>query len=153
MLKALKYFWKEQPIALSAFVLALIFLIFFGGRFLLNFIYFNDPAHRNQALEAWMTPRYVGMSWKLPPHILDEVMQIEEKGKGKRIKLDQVVARMGISLEELEARIRSAKQEHEAMSPEERKARKDAFEEKKKLERKERKKAEQSQKSDGKGKD
>ena len=52
MIKALKYFWKEQPIALSVFVLALVCLLFFGVRFVDRFLYFHDPAHRNQAPRA-----------------------------------------------------------------------------------------------------
>lgn len=134
MLKALTYFIKKQPLALSAFVLALIFLLFFSSRFILNFIYFQDPAHRNQALELWMTPKYVGMSYQLPPHVIDEVMEIGEKGEGKRIKLDEVIARLDISLQELEARVRQAAVEHHAMSEPERKDEREAHRDRKRSE-------------------
>lgn len=135
MLKALKYFWKEQPLALSAFVLAFALLLFFGSRFVLNFIYFHDPAHRDQALELWMTPKYVGMSYQLPPHVIDEVMEISEKGKGKRIKLAEVIVKLDISLEELESRVRQAAEKHHAMSEEERKAERKTHREERRLER------------------
>ena len=113
MLKALRYFWKEQPIALSAFVIAMALLLFFGGRFVMGFLYFQDPAHRNQALEPWMTPKYVGMSWKLPPHVLDDAMGLQ-KFEGRRVKLDEVADRLGVTMAELEARVRAAKTAHEA---------------------------------------
>ncbi|WP_319530733.1 hypothetical protein [uncultured Cohaesibacter sp.] len=108
MIKALKYFWKEQPIALSALVLALCVLIFFGVRFVFGFVYFHDPAHRNEALQPWMTPKYVGMSYRLPPEIIRQVMQLEAF-EGRRVKLSDVVERMDITLPELEARVRAAK--------------------------------------------
>lgn len=107
MLKALRYFWKEQPLALSAFLLAMGFLLFFGARFALQFVYFHDPAHRNQALEPWMSPKYVGMSYQLPPDIIRDVMQLE-RFDGKRVTLKQLTEALDISLQELETRIRAA---------------------------------------------
>ena len=110
MIKALKYFWKEQPIALSVFVLALVCLLFFGVRFVDRFLYFHDPAHRNQALEPWMTPRYVGMSYNLPKEIMFDVMGPDETD-GRRERVGEIAARMGISLDQLEERVRQAKVE------------------------------------------
>ncbi|PLW74902.1 hypothetical protein [Cohaesibacter celericrescens] len=111
MLKALHYFWKEQPVALSAFVLAIALLVFFGGRFVFGFIYFHDPAHRNQALEPWMTPRYVSLSYAIPPEIVQDVMELEDMGR-PRVKLDEVTAKLGISLAELQERVWAAKKSH-----------------------------------------
>ncbi|WP_319515717.1 hypothetical protein [Cohaesibacter marisflavi] len=108
MRKALRYFWKEQPIALSVFALALVLLVFFGIRFVDRFMYFHDPAHRNQALEPWMTPRYVGMSYKLPRDVIFDVMDLENT-EGRRMRVGEIADRMGISLAELEARVRKAK--------------------------------------------
>ncbi|WP_321338217.1 hypothetical protein [uncultured Cohaesibacter sp.] len=110
MRKALRYFWKEQPIALSIFVVAVVLLVFFGIRFVDRFIYFHDPAHRNQALEPWMTPRYVGMSYKLPRDVIFDVMDLENT-EGRRVKVGKIADRMGISLAELERRVRKAKLE------------------------------------------
>ncbi|WP_114011363.1 hypothetical protein [Cohaesibacter intestini] len=107
MLNALRYFWKEQPLALSAFLLAMAFLVFFGARFVLHFIYFHDPVHRNQALEPWMSPKYVGMSYQLPPEIIREVMQLD-RFEGKRVTIKKVAEGLDISLEELERRVRNA---------------------------------------------
>lgn len=111
MLKALRYFWKEQPLALSAFVIALGFLLFFGVRFLVGFVYFHDPAHRNQALEPWMTPKYVAMSYRLPPEVMREVMQLD-RFEGRRVTVVDVADRLGITLDELEQRVRNAKKIH-----------------------------------------
>ena len=110
MRKALRYFWKEQPIALSIFAVAVVLLVFFGIRFVDRFIYFHDPAHRNQALEPWMTPRYVGMSYKLPRDVIFDVMDLNNT-EGRRVKVGEIADRMGISLAELERRVRKAKLE------------------------------------------
>ena len=122
MLGALRYFWKEQKLALSVFLLALLLLLWFGARFVLNVIYFNDPAHRNQALELWMTPKYVGMSYKLPPHVIDAAMGLE-KQEGRRVRLDRVISDLDITLEELEIRVRAAKEAFEEARAQEREAR------------------------------
>ncbi|SNY91943.1 hypothetical protein SAMN04515647_2185 [Cohaesibacter sp. ES.047] len=113
MIKALRYFWKEQPVALSALILALCVLVFFGARFAMSFIYFQDPTHRNETLQKWMTPKYVGMSYRLPRDVIHDVMQLEDF-EGKRIKLEDVAERMGITLKELEQRVRAAKRAYEA---------------------------------------
>ncbi len=118
MFKALKYFWKEQPLALAAFAIAVSFLLFFGFRTLMGFIYFQDPAHRNQALEAWMTPRYVSMSYRMPPDLVKQVLQIED-GDGRRIKLDEIAERQQVTLVELEKRVRQAAKEHRLKKAEE----------------------------------
>ncbi|WP_319411384.1 hypothetical protein [uncultured Cohaesibacter sp.] len=121
MFKALRYFWKEQPIALSLFALALVCLLFFGVRFVDRFLYFHDPAHRNQALEPWMTPRYVGISYQLPKDVIFQVMELYDT-EGRRVRVGEIADRMGISLDELEARVRKAKvefiaQRHQPKAP------------------------------------
>ena len=93
---------------MSVFALALVLLVFFGIRFVDRFMYFHDPAHRNQALEPWMTPRYVGMSYKLPRDVIFDVMDLENT-EGRRMRVGEIADRMGISLAELEARVRKAK--------------------------------------------
>nr|WP_321458409.1 hypothetical protein [uncultured Cohaesibacter sp.] len=121
MFKAFRYFWKEQPVALSVFVLAVVLLLFFGVRFVDRFLYFHDPAHRNQSLEPWMTPRYVGMSYKLPRDVIFDVMELGET-EGRRISVGEIAQRMGISLDELETRVRKAKLEFKAEKQQERPA-------------------------------
>lgn len=39
-----------------------------------------DPAHQDQDLAAWMTPRYVAQSYKLPPNVLGPALFLV-KGK------------------------------------------------------------------------
>ena len=58
-----------------------------------------------------MTPRYVVMSYDLPPPIVDEVMGLRPK-IDKRKPLTKVLEDLGITLEELQTRINDAQAEH-----------------------------------------
>jgi hypothetical protein len=57
-----------------------------------------------------MTPRYVGMSYALPREVIFGVMGIGDT-EGRRVHVGEIAARMGISLNELEVRVRKAKVE------------------------------------------
>ena len=69
-------------------------------------VYFNDPRHKNQALEEWMTPRYVSRSWKVPPEELRALLGLGKSGKdGRPPTMGQIADELGISLEVLERRV------------------------------------------------
>lgn len=104
-------FVRSNKIPFGVLVLSLIALGYFSSGFIANLIYFGDPRHQNQPLEGWMTPRYVGMSYDLPPHILDEVMELRPK-VDKRKSLTQVIGDMDITLVELNERIIAAQKAH-----------------------------------------
>lgn len=104
-------FVKNNKIPFGILVISLLALAFFSSGFIANLIYFADPKHQNQPLEGWMTPRYVGMSYDLPPQILDDVMQLRPK-VDKRKPLTQVVQDLGISLSELNEKIIAAQKAH-----------------------------------------
>lgn len=66
----LGHLWQHHKGLVLAFGLAAAVTLFFALRFLAFYIYWQDPAHHQQPLEPWMTPRYVAWSYDLP---LDEV--------------------------------------------------------------------------------
>ena len=109
-MKFLRHMMKHQPIASAIFAIALAVCLFFGGNFVADFIYFHDPAHRNQSLEGWMTPRYVGMSYSLPEPVIREIFHLDEF-KGERLHLSGIAERLGKTLPELEAEVLAAQQE------------------------------------------
>jgi acyl dehydratase len=47
--------WKQRPLLVSAFVLACALTLFFGGRLVVQTIYWANPAHHNQQVQGWMT--------------------------------------------------------------------------------------------------
>lgn len=106
-------FAKNNLLALSILTISVGAILFFVAGILSDLIYFSDPRHQNQPLERWMTPRYVSMSYDLPPRIVDDVMGLEpDNDKFKH--LDQVAANLGISLSELQERVLQAQEELQA---------------------------------------
>lgn len=104
-------FAKKNMIPIGLLLASIIAVIFFSKGFIANLIYFADPRHQNQPLEYWMTPRYVVMSYDLPPPIVDEVMGLRPK-IDKRKPLTRVLEDLGITLEELQTRINEAQAAH-----------------------------------------
>ncbi|MBL1406017.1 MAG: hypothetical protein COC17_05680 [Hyphomicrobiales bacterium] len=104
-------FLKQNWILVLIMIAAVMALLFFVFSFVSNIIYFNDPLHKDQALKAWMTPRYVVMSYDLPPRIVAEVMNLTPR-VDKRKRLSQVATDLNITLEELTIRIRVAAEKH-----------------------------------------
>ncbi len=66
MIPGLRLLWQSHKGLVLAFALAAGVTVFFLTRSVLFAIYWADPAHRFQPIEAWMTPRYIGYSYDLP---------------------------------------------------------------------------------------
>lgn len=73
----MKALWRRRPIILTAFLLSLAFMVFFGVRALVLTIYWNDPARANQPVADWMTPRYVVMAYGIPREALGELLELD----------------------------------------------------------------------------
>ena len=99
--------FKAHPVLTPAFLLAAALTVLFTIRTIAFTIYWANPAHSDQALEAWMTPRYLAYSWDLPPEEIAAVLGVE-LGSSRRESLGDIAARNGMSLAEIEARIRAA---------------------------------------------
>ncbi|WP_377506213.1 hypothetical protein [Octadecabacter sp. R77987] len=104
----IKRLWRTQKIALIAFVIALGALGFFGFKTVSAWLYWNDPAHQDQPLAGWMSPRYVAMSYQLPPEVIGPALFLEQDAAPRRISLDRIAAENGLTLAELQARIDAA---------------------------------------------
>lgn len=113
MRSALRYFISEQPVATGLCLTALAFTLFFGFKFLLHVVWLNDPAHRAPDLEGWMRPRYVSMTYRIPPHVLAATLGIEPPGEEDRkrraqVTMSEVAADLGLDLEALTERVAAA---------------------------------------------
>lgn len=102
----LRHLWSHHRAALVVFVLALIVTLLLAVRTTVFTVYWLDPAHRDQPLAGWMTPRYVAHSYAVPPKALG----LPPPGPGDpwHITLDQIAARNGETLKALNARISAA---------------------------------------------
>lgn len=98
---------KRRPVITSAFVLAVVFMVLFAVRGVVSMVYWSDPDHRDQAIQDWMTPRYVARSWHLPPDVMFTALG-ETSMPDKRKPLHEIAADRGMSFEELQARIIAA---------------------------------------------
>lgn len=107
-----RFLMTRHPLPTAVLVIGLAGLSWFGVRFVSELLYFSDPAHQEQSLAPWMSPYYVAKSWDLPREVIIREMQLEPDHK--QPTLADVVEHIGITLPELEARIRKAKAEIEA---------------------------------------
>ncbi len=100
--------WEHNRPALLAFAVALVALGVFGVRTFASAVYWYDPAHQDQPLAPWMTPRYVAKSYDLPPSIMREALMLAPDGPPRRIRLDRLALEKGVTLEVLQARVEAA---------------------------------------------
>ena len=98
-------FVHEQRWAVAGFAVSLIALLVIVFTFLAEAVYFNDPRHKNEALKPWMTPHYVAMSYELPRPVVMEMFGME-KGKRHPRRMDKMAESMGLTLDELTAKVR-----------------------------------------------
>jgi len=70
----LAHLWADHKLLFLSFVLALAVTLFFAIRSVTFLIYWSDPSHRNQSLEAWMTPRYIAHSHDVPLDMVSETL-------------------------------------------------------------------------------
>ncbi|WP_371155901.1 hypothetical protein [Jannaschia sp. 2305UL9-9] len=106
-------FLRQNWPVVAVLVLSLVVTVWFSARFILDVIYFNDPAHRDVALQGWMTPRYITLSYDLPRGVVLQVLGMDE-GSDKGRHLADIAAEKGVSLEELTRRVRQAADAHRA---------------------------------------
>ncbi len=94
------YLWQHHKGALFALGLALIVAGFFGVRLVVQWVYWSDPAHRDQVIEGWMSPGYVGHSYHVSKDvILGALPPITTAGK--RLTLDQIANDNGMTTQQL----------------------------------------------------
>ena len=101
--------WHNNRLLVIAFAVSVTLMLFFAVRFTTQSIYWHDPAHRNQALEPWMTVGYVAHSWGVPPEMLAEKLALP-KGRPAHEPLDRLAADMGLTYGELSTRVETAVQ-------------------------------------------
>ena len=113
-MKRLIRIFRAHPLLASAFTLGLALTLFFTVRTVMFAIYWADPAHRDQALAGWMTPRYVAHSWDVPREVMAAVTG--PLPEGGRPTLQAIAADQNIPLSDLTARIKAAIADHRAQN-------------------------------------
>ncbi len=104
--------WRRHKLLATAFAAALLLTLFFAIRTAVFAVYWSDPAHRDQVLEGWMTPRYVAHSWRVPPEVMEAA--VGETPARRRPTLDAIAEHQGVPLADLTARLEAAIAAHRA---------------------------------------
>ena len=106
MTSAVRALWKDHKVLLAGFVLALAVMLFFAIRSVLFWVYWADPAHREEPIAGWMTPRYVAHSWAVPPTVIREALAIPSDTR--RMTVSSLADERGLTTEEVILQIEAA---------------------------------------------
>jgi len=104
-----RFLISRHPVISVLLAVSVAGLVWFGVGVVREAIYFAQPEHQQQDLEPWMSPRFVGKSWDLPPPTIVRIMELEPDQAQPTLR--QVTAHLGISLGELQDRVETAKAE------------------------------------------
>ncbi len=66
------------------------------------------PDHADEEIEGWMTPRYVAMSWDVPPEVIAGTLDLARNGSGRRVTLEELARRRGVPVATLAAELEAA---------------------------------------------
>lgn len=104
--------WRRHRLLLLAASLSLALLLFFAVRLVVATLYWTDPAHRDQAIAGWMTPRYIAHSWHVPPEVVGEALGVVPGRDGHPPTLDSIAAERGTDVATLAAEVEAAIDAH-----------------------------------------
>jgi hypothetical protein len=107
-----KLFLKRHWMPVAGFFLSTGLAIFFGVTFLAEAIYFNDPRHRDVALQGWMTPHYLELSYDVPRQVIDEALGLDETDRETRLRLRSIALDRDMTMPEITERVRAAVDAH-----------------------------------------
>ncbi|MDF0602938.1 hypothetical protein P1J78_19520 [Psychromarinibacter sp. C21-152] len=105
VLARLMRIWRRHPVLGTLFPLALALTLFFTVQGALHAVYWADPAHRDQTIAGWMTPRYVAHSWAVPREVMARAVGEVPRLRGGQPTLERIAEMQGVPLAELIARI------------------------------------------------
>jgi hypothetical protein len=114
---SIKDLWRHNRILLVAFVTALSLAGFFGVKAASQMIYWADPAHQDQTIAGWMTPRYVGQSYQVPPAVIEDALQITRGLTPRRASLETLAIENDMSMDEMQASVDEAVARWRAANP------------------------------------
>ncbi len=99
---------RRHPVLAILFVLALALTLFFAARFVVQVVYWSNPAHHQQQVQGWMTVGYIGKSWGLPPREIDAVAGLPLPERGNPFTLEQIARDRGVPVAQIIADVEAA---------------------------------------------
>lgn len=107
MFALIRRIWQAAPVATVILGGALVVSLFFAVRLVAFWIYWADPAHRDQEIEPWMTPGYVAHSWGVPREVAFEALGLAP-APGRPLSMQELAQERGASVEVLAAQLQTA---------------------------------------------
>lgn len=101
------HIWRSQRALTIVFIIALSLTGFFFVRTVVFTLHWADHAHQEQTIEGWMPIRYVARSWRVPPDVLAEALEIAA-GERTRLTVAEIAAERGESVRETAAVLQAA---------------------------------------------
>lgn len=98
MLKKIKRAYSVAPIATVVFAISLVLALGFSGRLIVDA--FDGPPPQSTQIEEWMTPRYISRTWKIPPDVMRDFLELE-KSSGRPDNLLQIAEARGMDVDAL----------------------------------------------------
>lgn len=108
MIQFFKRLWGNAPIATLVLIASLVVAGGFAVRSVAFWMYWNDPAHRAQAIEPWMTPNYVAHSWDVPLRVVIDALGHDKRPPKKPMRLGQIADNQNMTSDALIADIETA---------------------------------------------
>ena len=102
MFDRLKLLWRRHRGLVLALVAACLVTLFFAIRLTVSTLYW--AGHRDAALAGWMTVGYVAHSYDVDRLRLAEALGLDPSQR-PRLTLDEIAARSGMPLAEVEATV------------------------------------------------
>ena len=117
LIARIRHAWSIAPVATAVLAVALVACLFFGARAAV-FWYDRPPlAVLEQPVQAWMTPRYVSRTWRIPPELVSEALSAPRPPPDGPMSLRDLAEYRGVTVEqvlaEAEALVASHRPSHE----------------------------------------
>jgi hypothetical protein len=90
------HLWTRHRWLLLGFVATVALALFFTVRAVVFTVYWSD--HRDEAIAGWMTPRYIAMSWDVPPQVIGDALGITPGGDARRMTVEEYARANGVSV-------------------------------------------------------
>ena len=117
MIRFVKRLWQAAPVASLILAAALAAAGMFALRGAAFWVYWHDPAHREQQIAAWMTPGYIAHSWHVPRAVVLEALNAPMPPPNGPMTLSELAALNGVTVDALIAEAEAAIAEFRTREP------------------------------------
>lgn len=100
--------WSAAPVVTGVLAFALVAALFFGTRLALFWYHHPPSAEREQPVAAWMTPRYVARSWRVPREVILGALQLQQPLEGGPVSLAEIAEQRGVPVDRVIADLERA---------------------------------------------